>query len=327
MNSVSNTSGEPLWRRPWAAVYRDAEEWNVSRAWARACIVVPVVAAVAIGLLAAPAQMRPLYRALVWEDGIVEWIQVLLVCGLIALGFDIRRRLARAGHVWFSRLYLGAALGALFILGEEISWGQRLFGWATPDALEEVNAQGETNLHNIRGVLAILNMVMLGIAAAAAALPIAWRIRAGDRPRGVAEALLVPPLFVVPAFLLAVSYRVGRMIWLPDAPPIISRYQEVTETGFYFGFLVFAWVVARRLRQQAAADAARRTNAAAAARSRWTPAVDRRAQSRLADRRLHLVGPATRPSAPGGVAGGPHAFADGRDRRRRPPESRQRLGR
>jgi hypothetical protein len=261
----------------------------------------------------------------VWEDGIVEWVQVLLVCGLIALGFDIRRRLSRAGHVWFSRLYLGAALGALFILGEEISWGQRLFGWATPDALDEVNAQGETNLHNIRGVLAILNMVMLGIAAAAAALPMAWRLRAGGRPRGFAEALLVPPLFVVPAFLLAVSYRVGRMIWLPDAPPIISRYQEVTETCFYFGFVAFAWVVSRRLRQQAGADAAWRTDDTVMAGFAMGAAVDGRGRSRLIERELRLVGPTGHQRPSGAAAGRPHAFA-GPERRRRPPESRQRLG-
>lgn len=45
--------------------------------------------------------------------------------------------------------YLG--LGILFFVafGEEISWGQRIFGWDTPDMLLEINAQGETNLHNI----------------------------------------------------------------------------------------------------------------------------------------------------------------------------------
>ena len=36
--------------------------------------------------------------------------------------------------------------------------------------------------------------VMLGIAAAAAGLPIAWRVWAGARTRNFAEALLVPPL-------------------------------------------------------------------------------------------------------------------------------------
>ena len=33
-------------------------------------------------------------------------------------------------------------------MGEEISWGQRIFGFETPDAIAEGNIQGETNIHN-----------------------------------------------------------------------------------------------------------------------------------------------------------------------------------
>ena len=33
--------------------------------------------------------------------------------------------------------------------GEEISWGQRIFGFSTPDSLAEINVQTEFNLHNI----------------------------------------------------------------------------------------------------------------------------------------------------------------------------------
>lgn len=49
------------------------------------------------------------------------------------------------GNLWF--LALAALMFVCF--GEEISWGQRVFGWGTPPALQEVNAQGETNLHNL----------------------------------------------------------------------------------------------------------------------------------------------------------------------------------
>jgi len=37
-------------------------------------------------------------------------------------------------------------------LGEEISWGQHLFQWSTPEAWLEYNDQGETNLHNTSGL-------------------------------------------------------------------------------------------------------------------------------------------------------------------------------
>ncbi|MDR1969904.1 MAG: hypothetical protein LBQ11_00955 [Candidatus Nomurabacteria bacterium] len=33
--------------------------------------------------------------------------------------------------------------------GEELSWGQRIFGWSTPESWAAINAQSETNLHNL----------------------------------------------------------------------------------------------------------------------------------------------------------------------------------
>jgi len=43
-------------------------------------------------------------------------------------------------------------LAVLFFIGfgEEISWGQRIIGWETPQILEAINKQKETNFHNIR---------------------------------------------------------------------------------------------------------------------------------------------------------------------------------
>ena len=36
-----------------------------------------------------------------------------------------------------------------FAFGEEISWGQRIFNWATPDYFTKFNYQQETNIHNL----------------------------------------------------------------------------------------------------------------------------------------------------------------------------------
>jgi hypothetical protein len=37
----------------------------------------------------------------------------------------------------------------IFACGEEISWGQRIFNFSTPEAIREVNIQEEFNLHNM----------------------------------------------------------------------------------------------------------------------------------------------------------------------------------
>jgi hypothetical protein len=46
-------------------------------------------------------------------------------------------------------IYLGLALLFFFGAGEEISWGQRIFGFETPETLAQVNKQDELNLHNL----------------------------------------------------------------------------------------------------------------------------------------------------------------------------------
>ena len=34
-------------------------------------------------------------------------------------------------------------------MGEEISWGQRIFNIATPETISQMNVQDETNIHNL----------------------------------------------------------------------------------------------------------------------------------------------------------------------------------
>ena len=53
------------------------------------------------------------------------------------------------------------------------------------------------------------------------------------------EVLLVPPLFLVPAFVIPSIYRLFRFIFAPTTGFVVSRYQEVTELIFYVGLFLF----------------------------------------------------------------------------------------
>jgi hypothetical protein len=56
----------------------------------------------------------------------------------------------RATHTVIKRLsYVALALVFLFGAGEEISWGQRILGIATPEAIQEINVADEINIHNV----------------------------------------------------------------------------------------------------------------------------------------------------------------------------------
>lgn len=80
------------------------------------------------------------------EDGLLENFTALL--SVIAAGIFFY--LSRKYNQLIQKIFL-IAFGAfmLFFAMEEISWGQRIFGWETPEVLSEVNVQNESNLHNI----------------------------------------------------------------------------------------------------------------------------------------------------------------------------------
>jgi len=42
------------------------------------------------------------------------------------------------------------AIFMFFVAGEEISWGQQLFGFSVPGLISEINFQGEFNIHNLK---------------------------------------------------------------------------------------------------------------------------------------------------------------------------------
>jgi hypothetical protein len=66
-------------------------------------------------------------------------------------------------------------LAALFLGGEEISWGQTFFKWQTPDSMS--NLSRETNLHNGHLGLSVHSLGNLFIVAAFIVLPLAWSLR------------------------------------------------------------------------------------------------------------------------------------------------------
>jgi hypothetical protein len=104
--------------------------------------------------------MAGMYAALLLPDDTISWLLKeerplegvgalgLLACSILCL--LLWRHDKRAGAPKWRVLAL-LALAFLFFVafGEEISWGQRIFGFGTPESLEEVNDQAETNLHNL----------------------------------------------------------------------------------------------------------------------------------------------------------------------------------
>ena len=128
------------------------------------------LSAAVIGFAAAGAIMYWTDRgAIEWlcaEDGLVESLTAMFYFAAAAVFVAANKRHGFR-NVWF----WGYALLFFLIGGEEISWGQRIIGIATPEALAEINVQGEANFHNIEGIHGSIRMlgllVIMGICYAA----------------------------------------------------------------------------------------------------------------------------------------------------------------
>jgi len=120
-------------------------------------------------------------------------------------------------------LYLALAVGLFLSAMEEISWGQRLFGWGTPAALEEINFQGETTLHNVN----FANNVIFEALFWGSALGLAgglWRLTANLRGLSDRMRLVLPSITLAPALLLIMVWRTGDLWETANIPRLFMDH-------------------------------------------------------------------------------------------------------
>ncbi len=91
-----------------------------------------------------------IYEKITNEDSLIEYFSfgALLFAGILFLLASFKS--FKIGNDLLKNIIL-LCVGIIFILGagEEISWGQRIFNFGTPDDLIKINYQDEFNLHNI----------------------------------------------------------------------------------------------------------------------------------------------------------------------------------
>lgn len=92
--------------------------------------------------------------ALIPEDHYFELVgatSLLATSILFFYGFLLARKTLDKSWTSLAKklVYLGLAALFFFGAGEEISWGQRILGFETPQSISQVNKQEEFNLHNL----------------------------------------------------------------------------------------------------------------------------------------------------------------------------------
>jgi len=215
---------------------------------AEAILVVPLAGTLAL----VPIRLVPGdFDFLTKEDSILEWAQFAFYVLAAAGAAMVARSLKASGTRGPAVAYVLLALGAFVVAGEEISWGQRIFGWGTPGELHEINVQDETTVHNISAVgLAFrLGYLVLGLYGSVVAWIVRRRVDNWQRER---VNLLVPPLFLGGAFFVLFGHRLAH--FLGGRGYTYHRSGEWAELCFSFALAAFVYLSWRRLRSQAGSN-------------------------------------------------------------------------
>jgi len=91
----------------------------------------------------------------IWnENGLVEILQVIfLIIALFYIFFLMYNKKFKSESKIFNIFFYLYTIGIIYYLFEEISWGQHIFFWNTPEFFLNINNQNETNFHNTTNLL------------------------------------------------------------------------------------------------------------------------------------------------------------------------------
>lgn len=90
------------------------------------------------------------------EDHLIEYFQFTLYLASAICLYKTHLHLKKQTNI-LKHLFLLASITVAFVAMEEISWGQRLIGFNTPDTILTYNTQDEVTLHNLKPFQIILN--------------------------------------------------------------------------------------------------------------------------------------------------------------------------
>ena len=187
------------------------------------------------------------------ELGIIELATPIMLVPAIIAGFLIFINREKLVTKQLGYWILLVTLACIYFAGEEISWGQHLIGWGTPEWVKEVNDQHETNLHNMSSWFDQKPRLLLEIFVLVGGifLPLKRKLRGINLSRDNWQYWLYPTMVCLPAAILAIFSRMPeRVITLFDlsGSMINVRYSEVQE--LYFAIFLTLYLMSIRNRQK-----------------------------------------------------------------------------
>lgn len=213
----------------------------------------PVLAVIVFGVkLLAPGAYDTLIEG---ELGLTELATPLVA--LLGVGFGIqtvrlaRHRVAPIVTIWIAL----TTLGCFYFAGEELSWGQQLFHWQTPEQIAQLNDQNETNLHNMSSWFDQKPRLLLELWVLLGGIVLPLRRLAGKPPPGPpgsAADWFWPGIECLPTAVLAIAIKLPeryKKIAGIESLPFEIRWSEPQE--YYFALFLLLYLLALRARLRA----------------------------------------------------------------------------
>lgn len=203
----------------------------------------PIVLVPAFGWFLALRDTHVATYVLLMENGVVELLTFAAFLAAAVVAALFAARLARAGAPGPAARFYGLFGLASFVAAmEEIAWGQSFLDFATPAGLRRINDQGETTIHNLRGLQDLNAFLLLafGVAACAAV----WLGR-HDRWRTLAAPSLLLPYAATIAATGAACFAVDVFYFGKTFDLLIGMLSEVVELLMGVFLLLYVTLNAR----------------------------------------------------------------------------------
>ena len=186
------------------------------------------------------------------EDGLSEWATVVMYLAGVLLAAHISLSIRRSRHPRISLLHGAFALVLVVAVLEEVSWGQRIFGWTTPKSLAEVNFQDETTVHNIQGFDVVSSgafalVSLLGLVGICLRVLLHRQGVVTTLDLGLPPVALAPPLLLI-FLLFGVGEPFRRLMEQAGLRPVGGETAEVLSAVCVVVFLAASLRTARALK-------------------------------------------------------------------------------
>ncbi|MAQ71829.1 MAG: hypothetical protein CL565_06515 [Alphaproteobacteria bacterium] len=143
-----------------------------------------------------------------------------------------------------------AFLGTLYIAGEEISWGQWIFEWTTPEHWAAINDQQETNLHNTSSWLDQKPRLLLeiGMIVGGIFVPLIMKFKPSMLP--IKFRIIYPPIILLPSVLCAELPKIVEKIGEAVDVNIFIRVSEINEFYMFYFVLLYVIILSGRIKDR-----------------------------------------------------------------------------